>query len=70
MAFTQSDLDALDKAIASGVRSATIGDETVVYNSFDEMIRARDRVAVALGAVASPGSPARPRFSLATFGNS
>jgi hypothetical protein len=40
VAFTQSDIDTLKAAIASGVRSVTFADRTVTYNSIDEMLKA------------------------------
>lgn len=42
MAVTQADVDALNRAIADGVRSVTIGGETTIYNTTDSLIRARD----------------------------
>ena len=43
MAFTQTDVDALDRAIADGrgVRSMTFSDQTVSFNSISEMIELR-----------------------------
>ena len=42
MAVTQADIDALNRAIADGVRSVTIRGETVIYNTTDSLIKARD----------------------------
>jgi hypothetical protein len=42
MAVTQADVDALNQAIADGVRSVTIGGDTTIYNTSDSLIRARD----------------------------
>ena len=42
MAVTQSDIDALNRAIADGVRSVTIRGETVIYNTTASLIEARD----------------------------
>lgn len=42
MAVTQSDIDALNRAIADGVRSVTIRGQTVIYNTTDSLITARD----------------------------
>jgi hypothetical protein len=43
MPVTQADIDALNGAIASGVRSVTMpGGHTVTYNTTDSLIRARD----------------------------
>jgi len=42
MAVTQADIDALNRAIADGVRQVTIGGQTVTYNTTDSLIRARN----------------------------
>ena len=42
MAVTQQDLDNLNSAIAKGVRSVTIGGQTVIYNTTESLIKARD----------------------------
>lgn len=42
MAVTQSDIDALNTAIADGVRSVTINGQTTIYNTTDSLIKARD----------------------------
>jgi len=42
MAVTQADIDALNQAIADGVRQVTIGDQTTTYNTTDSLIRARN----------------------------
>lgn len=42
MAVTQQDLDALNAAIAAGVRSVTIGGITTIYNTTESLIKARD----------------------------
>ena len=42
MAVTQADIDALNQAIADGVRQVTVGGQTVTYNTSDSLIRARD----------------------------
>jgi hypothetical protein len=41
MAFTQVQLDAIDKAIATGVLSVKHGEETTVFRSMPEMLEAR-----------------------------
>lgn len=43
MAFTSDDLDKLDRAIAGGrgARSITFSDQTVTFNSIDDMLRLR-----------------------------
>jgi len=42
MAVTQTDIDNLNAAIASGTRSVTIGGQTVIYNTTESLIKARD----------------------------
>lgn len=42
MAVTQADVDALNEAIALGVRQATIGGQTVLYQTSASLIQARD----------------------------
>lgn len=41
MAFTQTQLDALDAAIAQGTFSVQYGNKMVTYKSLDEMLRIR-----------------------------
>lgn len=41
MAWTQSDLDALDTAIKQGVRTVQFADRSVTYHSLDEMLKLR-----------------------------
>lgn len=68
MAVTQSDVDALNRAIADGVRSVTIGGETTIYNTTDSLIRARDDMARQLAAqnAVAAGRP-KPRRTLWFF---
>jgi hypothetical protein len=49
MALSQTDLDKLDKAIASGVRRVTYSSGTVEYQSLDDMMKARSFIAAQLG---------------------
>jgi hypothetical protein len=42
MAVTQADVDALNAAIASGARSVTLGEQTVIYNTTESLIKARN----------------------------
>lgn len=44
MAWTQSQLDALEAAIANGTTLVAYGDKRVQYRSLDEMIRIRDLI--------------------------
>lgn len=59
MAVTQSDIDALTSAIASGERQVTIGSQSVTYRSIDDLIKARDTLMRDLAT--QTGTSARPR---------
>lgn len=48
MAFTQSQLDALDAAIATGALEVRFADRSVRYNSIADMMKARTFVALEL----------------------
>lgn len=37
--FSDSDIEALKKAIANGAQTVTYGDRSVTYRSLDEMVR-------------------------------
>lgn len=65
MAFTSTDLDTLDRAIASGELSIrTLAGVMITYRSTAELFQARDRIAAALAAEAAPTGP---RHRLADF---
>lgn len=66
MAFTQTDLDTLDRAIASGELTVRVGDRLVTYQSFDDMSKRRALIASSIASAA--GTPAAyPRHQLADF---
>lgn len=44
MAVTQTDIDNLNAAIASGTRSVTLGGQTVIYNTTASLIEARNNL--------------------------
>lgn len=50
MPVTQDQIDALNTAIADGVRQVTIGGETITYNTTDSLIRARDNLKAEMAA--------------------
>lgn len=50
MAVTQADVDALNQAIADGVRQVTINGQSTTYNTTDSLIRARDDMLAQLNA--------------------
>lgn len=67
MALTQTDLDAINTAIASGeltVRSSN--GSQVTYRSLDELVKARDLAKADIAAAASTAR-AYPRHQLADF---
>lgn len=53
MAFTLSQLEALEKAAASGQLSVRHGDKVVTYQSLDQMQRLIDRMRAELGITTS-----------------
>jgi hypothetical protein len=55
MAWTSNDLANIERAIASGTLSASVGGVQQTYRSLDEMIRIRDMIREALGAVTNGG---------------
>lgn len=61
MAVTQQDLDKLNAAIAAGVRSVTNGGQTVIYNTTESLIQARDDMQKQLTAQNAQASGKRRR---------
>lgn len=64
MAWTQADLDKINRAIASGTLSVGQGDKRVQYRSLDEMKDVRDEIARDLG----QKTETRPKASRTIFG--
>ena len=62
MAWTQSDLDAIDRAIASGELTVHFADRSVTYRSLDELLKIR---ALIKDDLQSQAGTAPERFSLA-----
>lgn len=60
MAVSQADIDNLNAALASGVRSVTLGGQTVTYGTTEALIKARDDLLRQLQA-ADPNVTRRPR---------
>jgi len=52
MAWTSTDLEALETAIKAGVRSVQYGDRSVTYHSLDEMLRLRHAMRTDVNATA------------------
>jgi hypothetical protein len=64
VAWTQTDVDKLKAAIASGVKSVVYADRTVSYHSLDEMLKALAVMeAEVAGAAASGGSTTYASFA-------
>jgi metallophosphoesterase superfamily enzyme len=61
MAYTVSDLEAIDAAITGGELTVRHGDKWVTYRSMEELLMARKHVAAQIAA-----QQGRPRFSFAT----
>ena len=63
MAVTQADIDALNRAIADGVRQVTINGQTTTYNTTDSLIRARNDLQAQLNleTAAAPDSTVKMR---------
>jgi hypothetical protein len=66
MAFTQVDLDAINKAIAAGELSIGLGDMRITYRSMTELLQARDTIQADLAAQATTAR-AYPRHQTASF---
>jgi hypothetical protein len=66
MAFTNDDLAALDRAIASGELTVRTNDRLVTYRSIDELKMARELVISGLAAQTS-STRLYPRHQLADF---
>lgn len=45
MAYSQTDLDAIQRAIAKGERTVQFADRSVTYRSMDELFQAEARIA-------------------------
>lgn len=69
MAVSQADIDQLNAAIASGVRSVTIGGITTIYNTTESLVKARNDMLQQLRAqnAAAAGTLRRSRQMYAVF---
>lgn len=68
MAFTPADLEAIDRAIASGELTIRSADgKMVTMRSMDELLAAKSAVTTALNNAASATPRAYPRHQLADF---
>lgn len=66
MALSQTDLDALDQAIASGTLSVEFNGRKVVYQTTSQLIEARDHVARVVNSGTQSRGPRLFRFTFTT----
>lgn len=60
MAVTQADIDALNQAIADGVRQVSIQGQTTVFNTTDSLIAARNSLQAELNRQETRAAGKRP----------
>lgn len=63
MAVTQTDIDNLNAALAAGTRSATLGGQTVTYNTTASLIAARNDLQKQLNALTATTRRARQTYA-------
>jgi hypothetical protein len=66
MAFTQTDLDAVNAAISSGELEVRHGQKMITYRSADELLALKTEIERSLAAQIAPNRPT-PRHMLANF---
>lgn len=66
MSFTAADLDAVERALAAGELSISLGDMRITYRSTDELIRARDTIRAELVSAGVISAPARVSYASRT----
>ena len=64
MPVTQADIDNLNRAIAAGVRSVTIGGQTVIYGTSESLIKARNDAQGQLNAANKAALRSRQSYAL------
>lgn len=55
MSFSQTDLDRIEAAIASGTLTVKYADKQVTYQSLTDLMKARDLIRKSLGAISKTG---------------
>ena len=65
MAWTNQDLEEIERAIATGELTVRFGDRLVTYRSMDELLAAR--VAIKRDLYAQARGPSRASYSVARF---
>lgn len=68
MAFTLTQLDALDRAIASGTLTVSYDGKSTTYRSTDDLIKARNLIRSELVAAGAVPAANRGPSTLAVFG--
>jgi len=63
MAFSQTQLDSLDQAIADGALEVKYRDRTVIYRSLKEMLQIRDLMRKDLGIIQKGATRVKASFS-------
>lgn len=63
MAYTQTDLDRIDRAIASGTLSVELDGQKITYRSMDDLLKARGLIS----SVVNAGSTASSSLSFGSF---
>lgn len=66
MAYTQTDLDRINKALASGTLTIRTGNDSVTYQSIDDMLRVKRMIESEL-AQSSTTKRMYPRYQHASF---
>lgn len=63
MAWTQADLDAVEKAIAAGELSVRLGDMSITYRGTRELLDARDAIKAELTSAGVIAAKSRVTFA-------
>ncbi len=66
MAFTQTDLDAIDAAIASGELTVKSNGREVTYRSMSDLLKARSTVQAGMASASTGRNGGSYRFTFAT----
>lgn len=66
MAFTQTDLDAIDAAIASGELTVKSNGREVTYRSMDDLLKARSTIQAGIAASSTGRNGGSFRYTFAT----
>lgn len=67
MAFTQTDLDNINNAIASGELTVEVNGKRVTYRSMDDLMKARKMIKDDMASAAAPASSVRRGSYRVTF---